>query len=404
MACVYVPADPGYLRGTLDYIDCQAQTIGGQGYLALAAPGSAVSLALTALLTILIALYGYRLLLGESIGVRDGVLTLVKIGIVVALATGWSGYRTLFYDVVLHGPAELASTVGGASGLPGATGGLAAHLDATDQEFQALQVAGVGGPFPYGPQSGIAPPLFAGFDTFALGTSRVTFLVSAVGAFAAVRLTAGLLLALGPVFIALLLFEATRGLFVGWLRVLIGVALGALATSIALGVELALLEPWLADLLARRAADQPIPGVPAQLLAATFVFAIVLLVMLRAVAKVAWGLDLRTRWLAAAGGHSTSNTSERAQFARFEGRTATTIDGGRPRAAAIVDAVSASERREANYVQAGSSIQIRSGAGGSPPAGSPAATPGRAPAPAGGDRRRTSSRVSASAGRRDVAR
>ena len=68
------------------------------------------------------------------------------------------------------------------------------------------------------------------------------------------RLVAGLLLALGPFFIAFLLFDGTRGLFEGWLRVLGGAALGALGTAIVLGVELALLEPWLADLLACRLA------------------------------------------------------------------------------------------------------------------------------------------------------
>ncbi|WP_204275443.1 hypothetical protein, partial [Enterobacter hormaechei] len=40
---------------------------------------------------------------------------------------------------------------------------------------------------------------------FALGTARVTFLTATIAAYASVRLVAGLLLALGPLFIALLL-------------------------------------------------------------------------------------------------------------------------------------------------------------------------------------------------------
>ena len=41
-----------------------------------------------------------------------------------------------------------------------------------------------------------------------------------------------------------------------------GASLGALATSLVLGVELAFLEPWLLGLIAQRQADESIAGVP----------------------------------------------------------------------------------------------------------------------------------------------
>src|SRR6185436_16322673 len=211
---------------------------------------------------------GYRMLLGHTPAVRDGVLALVKIGVVLALATSWTAYRTLIYDVALRGPAELAANVG----LPAAA------------------------PPPPGTR---APEMFPGFNTFALSWARVTYLVGALGAFALVRLTAGLLLALGPFFIAFLLFDGTRGLFEGWVRVLAGAALGALATALVLGVELALLEPWLADLLARRYAGQPIAGAPVELFAATLLFALVLFGTLLASARVALGFRMRSAWRAA---------------------------------------------------------------------------------------------------------
>ncbi|MGC4441997.1 type IV secretion system protein, partial [Streptococcus suis] len=69
------------------------------------------------------AFYGYRLLFGDTPNVREGVLALVKIGIVLALATSWGAYRTLAYDVTMHGPAELAASAGAPAGIPGATGG-----------------------------------------------------------------------------------------------------------------------------------------------------------------------------------------------------------------------------------------------------------------------------------------
>ena len=104
------------------------------------------------------------------------------------------------------------------------------------------------------------------------------------------RLIAGLLLALGPFFFAFLLFDGTRGLFEGWLRVLAGAALGALGIAVALGVELALLEP-----LARRPdlAAQPasyaVPGAPVELLRRHPDLRARLLAMLVAAARVAYG-------------------------------------------------------------------------------------------------------------------
>ena len=59
--CTAPSSGSGFVSGALDFIDCQAQTIGEAGYQALAQPGSTVSLALTALLTIFVALFGVRL-------------------------------------------------------------------------------------------------------------------------------------------------------------------------------------------------------------------------------------------------------------------------------------------------------------------------------------------------------
>ncbi|OYX17710.1 MAG: hypothetical protein B7Z16_09805, partial [Algoriphagus sp. 32-45-6] len=75
-----------FLESALRFVDCQAQMIGAQGYQALAAPGSPMSLLLTGAITLVIAFFGYRLLLGDTPDLRDGVLAIVKIGIVLALA------------------------------------------------------------------------------------------------------------------------------------------------------------------------------------------------------------------------------------------------------------------------------------------------------------------------------
>lgn len=419
MTCSAFSPDTGFVGGVLDYVDCQAQAIGGGGYQALATPGSTLSLVLTGLLTLFVALFGYRLLFGHTPGVRDGVLALVKIGVVLALATSWAAYRTLVYDVALRGPAELAGDIGRPAGLPGAGGGLAWRLDNADRLLLTLTALGEGdamiaapqpAPQPYltpGPATGVQGQPARGAEatpvpasaSWAFGGARIFFLAGAAGPLAALRVIAGVLLALGPFFFAFLLFDATRGLFEGWLRVLAGTALGALGTSIALGVELAFLEPRLAYLISLRSAGYAAPGAAVELMAVTLVFAFALLAMLAASARVAYGFRFPPAWRLAPAQAAADRRDHESRFA-FS-RELVPAGDDRSRATMVADAVAASQRREAGPVVA---------AGGAPPAASDRSAPRPAagrdeppppPLPLGQSFRRTRNRASASAGRRD---
>jgi len=95
-----------FVDSVLGYIDCQTQAIGGGGFGALAQPGSTLSLLLSAFLTLFVAFSAYRMLFGQTPGARDGVLALVKVGIVLALTASWPAYQALVYDVVVNGPAN----------------------------------------------------------------------------------------------------------------------------------------------------------------------------------------------------------------------------------------------------------------------------------------------------------
>src|SRR3546814_18007667 len=105
-SCQWIPAVERFAPSVIAFLDGQAQTLGAEGYQALAAPGSPVSVLLTVMLTVFVAFIGYRMLFGHMPTIREGVLAAVKIGIVLALATGWPAYRTIIYAVVLQAPAE----------------------------------------------------------------------------------------------------------------------------------------------------------------------------------------------------------------------------------------------------------------------------------------------------------
>jgi type IV secretion system protein VirB6 len=339
--CSAVPAGTGFVSSMTSYVDCQAQVLGSGAWQALAAPGSTLALVLTGFVTIFVALIGYKLLLGHSMTVRDGTLALVKIGAVFALATGWPAYRTLVYDVVTDGPAQLVAEIGPSAGLVG-FGTLLQRLDRTDQALTQLSVTGPGNP-PADAQ--VPPPLFSGFDTLALGGSRILFLLTAIGGLAAVRVVAGLMLALGPFFIAFVLFDGTRGLFEGWVRALAGAAFASIGISIALGLELALLEPWLSDVLVRRAAGEALPTVPTEAFVVVALFTIVVLASLYACAAVARAFRLPSITRTVAVTEALSRAAEPA-LAGNGNKPSRGADSERSRAAAVASVLAATTRRE----------------------------------------------------------
>jgi type IV secretion system protein VirB6 len=343
-----VPPGVGLVSGILDFVDCQAQAIGMGGHQALATPGSEFAIALNILLVLFIALFGYRLTIGERLQLRDGVLVVIKLGIVLTLAFSWQAYQTLVYDVAFRAPAELAAAIGRPAGIPGSDGGLVARLDGADRLFVTLNALGpgVGLPAPISTwQAGIPPrQVPSTFEPFALGGARVFYLLGALSGFAAVRLIAGLLLAIGPLFVAFLLFDATRGLFAGWLRVLAGAALAAVGAALVLGVQLALLEPRLAELLTWRSAGYAIPGAAVELFVLSLVFALAMLAVLLASWRVANGFAFPEPRLQSM--QEAALRSSQAQLEPWPRRAMVDEAGARSRAAAVADSVITPHRRD----------------------------------------------------------
>ncbi len=284
--CPAVPQGAGFISSITGYIDCQAQGLGSGAWIALAAPGSTLSIVLTGFLTIFIALIGYNLLLGHSLTVRGGTLAFVKIGAVFALSTSWPAYRILVYDLVTDGPSQIVAEIGPQAGVIGSHGTLTQRLDLADQALAQLAILGPG-ISPPNPGTQNPPVPFGGFDAFALGGSRILFDLTAIAGLGIVRIVAALLLALGPFFVAFLMFDNTRSLFEGWVRVLAGAALAAIGVSIMLGLELALLEPWLSNVLARRMAGEAIPTVPTELFVIACLFCALVAAALYGCARVA---------------------------------------------------------------------------------------------------------------------
>ena len=289
MACPAIITGDSFLLRALAHIDCQAQVIGSYGYQALGQPGSTASVLMTSLLTLFIALFGIRLLFGPPPGARDVVFDVLKIGIVLTLAFSWPAFRTVIYDVTLKGPAEVATTIGTASGnaLPGE--GLAERLQRADNAIVRLTEVGAGrnlGALIDKDAPGGTFESAALADDTAFGSARLLFLAGTIGTLALLRIAAGLLLALAPLVAGLYFFPWTRGLVAGWIKGLVLTMAGSVGAALVLSVELAIIEPWLADALKVRALGYAIPAAPTELFAIMLAFAIVQLMMIWLLARV----------------------------------------------------------------------------------------------------------------------
>lgn len=369
------PQDP-LVRGLLGVVDCNVQTMAHGGYSALFAPSAAFAGVLTAALVIYIALIGYRLMLGRSaMGVGDFALTAVKLGAVLALATQWATYQSVVYDTLFHGPEQLATSVldgmqpQGSQfrgnvfvGLQRAFDDLSAgaasfanptpQLGASSSGSTALAAAAAASTPTAGQQvSGLLSA--NSFGALMLVATAALLLISTLGVLLAAKIVLGVLLGVGPVFIALLLFDATRGLFEGWLRATLGFALAPLMATLLTGVALTLLEPSLVEMEALRAQGifmlEPVYTVTLLVL----VIAGVSVGMLVATGVVAAGFRLPTRRTPAVQGSAGATV-------RRDSEDAAAL----PRAARVAAATSALDRRDATIFSAAASREAVAAAAG----------------------------------------
>lgn len=291
--CASPPPDIGLVRSLLFTVDCNIREGVQGGYNAFFGPGSALAAVLTVLLTLYVAVLGFRLLTGRTdLRVADLPMIALKLGAIVVLTTSWATYQTLVFGVLFDAPAGFANEL--LASVPmqqsvgaGATdiwGRLQLTFDTLTDSASALAItsddgssgaAGMGvagGQITLQPTPGTDPAALQNitpviqmrsalqggpaFGATALWISAVTLLVSTLGIIILAKLMLGLLLALGPLFVGMLLFDTTKGFFEGWLRTALGFALVPLATIVFLAALLASLEPSLAGLATARAEER----------------------------------------------------------------------------------------------------------------------------------------------------
>jgi type IV secretion system protein VirB6 len=252
------------------YLDCQARALGENGFQALAGGAMGTAL-LSGVVTVFVALIGYRLMLGRTPDVRDGVGWAVRLGIVLALVTSWPAFQALVYRVAVDAPVHIAAVLLPASGLAGE------GLDERVQQGYDTLRLGITDGVTVAPTAQAGQPAVAARPVLGEPRPKTASLlvIATAGLAGALRIAIGFLLAVAPLAIMSLLFSGTNGLFIGWIRALAGLALGLVASTVVTAIHLVAVEGELAHLQAAGLAQAGVETDPQALTTVVLFFALV---------------------------------------------------------------------------------------------------------------------------------
>jgi len=291
MAFCPAPPDKGMVGGVIETVDCHIRVLVHDSYRELVGPNTWFATAFTGLLTIYIALLGYQLLFGRG-GLRVTELPIVglKIGLILAFLTSWAAYQTLIFDLLFDGPAQImkAMMTPLAAQGSGFNGDVMAGVQSAFEDLSGS--AGV-----YGSMASPSANLLQGGPMLASGIlwlASISLLLVTLGLIIAAKIVLAFLLAVGPIFIGMLLFEQTRGIFEGWARATISFAIAPLAVNVFGAVMLMILAPFL-EILVGNAGKRLFDMGPVITIALIIsVFAIVMMFGLGAITAIGRGFGL----------------------------------------------------------------------------------------------------------------
>ncbi|KRA81404.1 type VI secretion protein [Altererythrobacter sp. Root672] len=208
------------VAASLYAVDCAATATAQAAFGRLFGTDGALLPVLTILLTLFVAFFAFALITGRSnLGIASLTPRMMTLGLVLTFATSWIAYQGVVWNLAVGAPDQIASLLMGTRGS--ATQLFAGRIDIVFSALMEADNARNAGGAGAAAVSTFSPPglMWLGATLLLLGT---------VGILATTRIALAVLLALGPVFVVLALFPATRGLFTGWLKGVIMLALAPL--------------------------------------------------------------------------------------------------------------------------------------------------------------------------------
>jgi len=305
MAVCQSPAEQDMVGGVIDTVDCHIRLLVHDAYRELVGPNTVFAAAFTGLLTIYIALLGYQLLFGRSgLRVTELPVVVLKIGLILAFLTSWAAYQTVIFNFLFEGPEDIIKALMAPLSQRGASfdGDV---MNGVQRAFEDLS----GAASIYGGMASPNANLLQGGPMLGSGLlwlTAIALLLLTLGLVIAAKIVLAFLLAIGPVFIGMLLFDQTRGLFEGWLRASLSAAMAPLAVSIFGAVMLMILQPFLDILVANAGSGLFDMGPVITIAIVVIIFMMVMVFGLGAVGAIGRGFAMKQSSEAAPAARQTS--------------------------------------------------------------------------------------------------
>jgi type IV secretion system protein VirB6 len=278
------------LAQALTNIDCRTVEAASGVFGRLFGPNGHLLPALTILLTLYVALFAVALLGGRTrLGINTLTPRMMTLGLVLTFATSWAAYQNVVWSLAIGAPDEIAQVIAGTNGS--ATIAFADRLDGlfaavADSADQASKPAPA-------TDTGVTPatPMVGGFTaSTVLWLSALMLLLGSVGVLVTCKIALAALLACGPVFIVFALFPGTRGLFEGWLRGVVMLAVAPLLAVLIGGGAIAALEPIAAALV--QSGEEPSSRLAGTMFVGSAVFVALMVMALKTAATLVAGWRL----------------------------------------------------------------------------------------------------------------
>lgn len=273
MNCDIARAEVGNgIAASLRGVDCVASEMTQAAFGRMFGSGGALVPVLTMVLTIYVAFFAIALLTGRSrLGVSALTPRMITLGLVLTFATSWMAYQSVVWNLATGAPDQIATILTGSEGSA-----TQVFADKIDIVFTAIGEAASG-------QAEANAGSFSPPNLLWLGA--MLFLLGTVGVLVTARIALAVLVTVGPIFVVLALFPATRGLFAGWLRAMVLLALAPLFAVLGGSMMLELAVPVIAAVLTPLGEIEPRAAMAFFLIGAVHV-ALMLLVMRTATTMV----------------------------------------------------------------------------------------------------------------------
>lgn len=201
----------GAFKAILDGVDRGVEQFVFHSYAGLA---DKMSSTLKLMFTLFFVTYGISWMMGWIPGtIQDFMKNIIRMLFIVTFSTQWDIFESTIYPIVTNAPDQIAAAILGSTGQFADSS--SANEVLGDIYDNAIASAGE---MMYGSDTWDFATKLTGL---AVGAVSFAMSIYAVGLIVLAKIATAVLLGMAPVFVALMTFPATRGLFEGWFRQLL---------------------------------------------------------------------------------------------------------------------------------------------------------------------------------------